>query len=185
MAENRRVRMTKRLMKDALLELLEVKPLEKITVTDVCAAADVNRSSFYAHYQDIHALLRELEDEVLEHIPVPEGPIGADSAFPAALELYFDHVQQNARLFRALILRREDARFDRRLVDAVMARNRPCSRSTPGAMPMCSSSTASWGCCANGWARAARSAAGRWRGWCSRSATSRRSGVDVSRDAVL
>lgn len=61
MAENRRVRMTKRLMKDALLELLEVKPLEKITVTDVCAAADVNRSSFYAHYQDIHALLRELE----------------------------------------------------------------------------------------------------------------------------
>lgn len=68
MAENRRVRMTKRLMKDALLELLEVKPLEKITVTDVCAAADVNRSSFYAHYQDIHALLRELEDEVLEHI---------------------------------------------------------------------------------------------------------------------
>lgn len=125
MAENRRVRMTKRLMKDALLELLEVKPLEKITVTDVCAAADVNRSSFYAHYQDIHALLRELEDEVLEHIPVPEGPIGADSAFPAALELYFDHVQQNARLFRALILRREDARFDRRLVDAVMARNRP------------------------------------------------------------
>ena len=125
MAENRRVRMTKRLMKDALLELLEVKPLEKITVTDVCAAADVNRSSFYAHYQDIHALLRELEDEVLEHIPVPEGPISADSSFPAALELYFDHVQQNARLFRALILRREDARFDRRLVDAVMARNRP------------------------------------------------------------
>lgn len=137
MAENRRVRMTKRLMKDALLELLEVKPLEKITVTDVCAAADVNRSSFYAHYQDIHALLRELEDEVLEHIPVPEGPIGADSAFPAALELYFDHVQQNARLFRALILRREDARFDRRLVDAVMARNRPPARGRRRALCLC------------------------------------------------
>ena len=51
MEENRRVRMTKRLLQDALLELLEEKSLEKITVTQVCSKADVNRSTFYAYYQ--------------------------------------------------------------------------------------------------------------------------------------
>ena len=35
MSENRRVKMTKKMMKDALLELLETKALEKITVTDI------------------------------------------------------------------------------------------------------------------------------------------------------
>ena len=46
MAENRRVKMTKKMMKDALLELLEKQPIEKITVTDICEKADVNRSTF-------------------------------------------------------------------------------------------------------------------------------------------
>lgn len=132
MAESRRVRMKKRLMKDALLELLEVKPLEKITVTDVCAAADVNRSSFYAHYQDIAGLMRELESEVLERIPAPEGADYDEREFCAELERYLGHVRQNARLFRALIVKREDARFNRRLVDAVMERNRPMGEGTAG-----------------------------------------------------
>ena len=46
MAENRRVRMTKKIIKDALLELLDKKPLDKITVTDICNTADLNRSTF-------------------------------------------------------------------------------------------------------------------------------------------
>ena len=66
MEENRRVRMTKRLLQDALLELLEEKSLEKITVTQVCSKADVNRSTFYAYYQDVGELLSELVDGVLE-----------------------------------------------------------------------------------------------------------------------
>lgn len=41
--------MTKKMMKDALLEALEGQPLEKITVTDICERADVNRSTFYSY----------------------------------------------------------------------------------------------------------------------------------------
>lgn len=52
MADNRRVRMTKKLIKDAYLELLESNPSEKISVTDVCKVADVNRSTFYMYYED-------------------------------------------------------------------------------------------------------------------------------------
>ena len=65
MQENRRVRMTKRCMKDALLELLDKMPLNKVSVTDICNTADVNRSTFYAYYNDIEALLSEIETEAL------------------------------------------------------------------------------------------------------------------------
>ena len=57
-------------MKDALLELMETKPFEKIKVTDVCAAADVNRSTFYAYYTDTLALLGEIEDDAIAASPV-------------------------------------------------------------------------------------------------------------------
>ena len=56
MSDNRRVRMTKKLMKDAYLELLERSPSEKISVTDICKVADVNRSTFYLYYEDPAAL---------------------------------------------------------------------------------------------------------------------------------
>ncbi|MDO5139237.1 MAG: TetR family transcriptional regulator, partial [Oscillospiraceae bacterium] len=59
--ENRRVRMTKRLMKDALLELLAEKDLANISVTAVCEAADVHRSTFYNYYTDPADLLRDIE----------------------------------------------------------------------------------------------------------------------------
>ena len=101
MAETRRVRLTKRLMKDALLELMEEKPFAKISVTELCERADVNRSTFYAHYADTAALLAELEDEVLAGMPVMGG-----GSFEDELTRYFDHMRENAALFRTLIVRR-------------------------------------------------------------------------------
>lgn len=126
MAENRRVRMTKRLMKDALLELMETKPFEKIKVTDVCAAADVNRSTFYAYYTDTLALLGEIEDDVIAASPAAaEGESGGEGGFLRDLSDYFEFVRQNERVFRLLLLRRSSEEFNRRLIDSVMERCRP------------------------------------------------------------
>lgn len=60
---NRKIQYTKRSICDALVSLLKEKPLEKISVTEVCQRADVNRSSFYKHYLDIYDLMDKLEDE--------------------------------------------------------------------------------------------------------------------------
>lgn len=46
-------------MDDALIALLEQKPLEYITVRDICAKAGVSRSTFYLHYETIDDLLSE------------------------------------------------------------------------------------------------------------------------------
>ena len=62
--EDRRIRHTKRAIKNAFLELMDEKPVDKISVTELCERADVNRSSFYAHYVDYPAFLDELECEI-------------------------------------------------------------------------------------------------------------------------
>ena len=70
-SENRRVRMTKQLLKDALMELLEQKELTSITVTAICERADVHRSTFYKYYTDPADLMRDIEQDFLKMIPMP------------------------------------------------------------------------------------------------------------------
>ena len=52
-AEYRSALRSKKLINEALADLLMEKPLDKITVTDVVTRADLNRGTFYAHYRDI------------------------------------------------------------------------------------------------------------------------------------
>lgn len=65
LTESRRTRYTRRAMQDALIELLRDQPLGSITVKALCEQADVNRSTFYAHYASIEELLHDIEDETM------------------------------------------------------------------------------------------------------------------------
>jgi AcrR family transcriptional regulator len=51
-----------------LLSLLEKKPLNKITVRELCDAAAINRATFYAHYTDLFDLMEKLADELKAEI---------------------------------------------------------------------------------------------------------------------
>lgn len=62
-SSDRRIRYTKQAIKDSLFELMKETPVEKITVKELCAAADINRATFYAHYDTLTALLEEIEVE--------------------------------------------------------------------------------------------------------------------------
>lgn len=64
--EDRRAQYSKRVIREALYELMQKKPLNKITVTEICALADVNRSTFYAYYTDIFDLHRKILKEFYE-----------------------------------------------------------------------------------------------------------------------
>ena len=65
LTESRRTRYTRLAMQDALVELLQDQPLGSITVKALCERADVNRSTFYAHYTSIEDLLHDIEDETM------------------------------------------------------------------------------------------------------------------------
>lgn len=58
---------SRKLIRQAFLELLKEKPLEKITVTDIVKRADINRSTFYAHYPDVIGVLEAIETEILDY----------------------------------------------------------------------------------------------------------------------
>lgn len=117
--DNRRVRMTKRLMRDALLELLEQTDLSGISVTAVCQAADVNRSTFYNYYSCPSDLLREIEQDVLDRIPAPPPILDreGEDALLRSTTGFFDYVKENERVFRVLFSESPNDDFSSRLVD--------------------------------------------------------------------
>ena len=60
-----RIEKTERAIRNAFLELRAAKPLEKITVKELCSLACINKSTFYSHYEDIYALSQTLESETI------------------------------------------------------------------------------------------------------------------------
>ena len=64
MKEDRRIRKTKSSIKKAFTQLLKEKKLDKITIRDITTQADVNRGTFYLHYEDKYILLNDMEDFV-------------------------------------------------------------------------------------------------------------------------
>ena len=66
---NKRRRESQRKMENVFVQLLQDREIAKVSVTDICKLAGVNRTTFYANYQDVYALadavLRRLEEEVL------------------------------------------------------------------------------------------------------------------------
>ncbi len=65
---DKRTKKTKQRIQDAFFDLMKDKPLEEIRVIDICKAADINRSTFYAHYEDMPCLVRSLKDEIADKL---------------------------------------------------------------------------------------------------------------------
>ena len=65
---DRRVKYTKKVIKDTFLSLLEKKDITSISVKELCDIADVNRGTFYRYYEDIYDLLKKIEEEFIEEI---------------------------------------------------------------------------------------------------------------------
>ena len=65
-AMDHRTRVTRMLIRRAFTELLRTKPIQSISIKELCAAAGINRGTFYAHYTDIYDLLQQMEEEMLE-----------------------------------------------------------------------------------------------------------------------
>lgn len=75
---DRRAAYTRRAIHSAFYELLEATPFAKISVADICRCADVNRATFYRHYEDKYQLVDELIDEALACVVCDEEQRGLD-----------------------------------------------------------------------------------------------------------
>jgi len=63
--ENRKIRYTKMVLRDSLMELMTTQSILSVSIKDICERADISRSTFYAHYKDQYDLLRQIEEETL------------------------------------------------------------------------------------------------------------------------
>lgn len=68
MKDSQRVQITKGLLKEALLDLLQGKTIDQITVSELCRKAGVNRNTFYSHYVSPEELFSEIEHDFSEKI---------------------------------------------------------------------------------------------------------------------
>lgn len=64
LTNDHRTRVTRMLIRRAFMSLLAQKPIQSISVKELCERAGINRSTFYAHYTDLHDLLQQIEDEM-------------------------------------------------------------------------------------------------------------------------
>lgn len=119
---DRRVRRTKRRLKEALLELIEQRDYDRITVEEITSRADVGRSTFYSHYADKEDLLFAGFDRWLISLAegVPKGDRTAESDGERSERFRFSlplltHIRSQKRFFQATIARGSNARVQRKI----------------------------------------------------------------------
>ena len=113
--ENQRVRLSKMLLKNALIKLLKEKPLEKITIYELCAEAQLNRVTFYKYYGSQYDLLTDIENDCFRKLEEILSDNGSDSedCLCRMLEALLDDEEH----FKVLINSLPDKDFSTKLFD--------------------------------------------------------------------
>ena len=99
--EDRRVRKTKRALREGLAELLTEKSIQDITVKELTDKVDIHRSTFYANFTDIYDLCSQIEDAVVQEISdivLEDYAFNSKACFEDLLKYIFDN-KQVCRMF--------------------------------------------------------------------------------------
>ncbi|MHB1314131.1 MAG: TetR/AcrR family transcriptional regulator [Christensenellales bacterium] len=111
---DRRVQYTHTVLKESLLELLTKKPISQITIKEICEIAEVNRSTFYAHFSDQYELFKSMKHEMLNKISDDIGGylFEKDKSEPMQILLkLLEFIQKNNKLWIILLSENGDRAF--------------------------------------------------------------------------
>ena len=107
--EDRRVRKTKKALREGLAELMMEKDLRSITVRELTDKVDIHRATFYTHYKDIYDLYEQIEDAVVNELSAIVGDVFmSDEVFFKTL---VDYISDNSMLCRMLLNRNGNRSF--------------------------------------------------------------------------
>lgn len=106
--ETRRTKMTKLLFHTALIELMQEKPFSRITIRDICEQADLNRTTFYKHYNDQEQLIAEIEEELIQKTLDYMKNVSQEEGTIPMIETFLNYVRDNSRMFKVLFSGREN-----------------------------------------------------------------------------
>lgn len=117
---DQRVRLTRNLLKNALVQLMQEQHISKISIRALCEVADINRSTFYVHYTDQYDLLSKVEQEVLDNLNRYLSKQDLDENHPMSVQVLtrvLDYVKENVELFKALLSENCDFTFQKNLME--------------------------------------------------------------------
>lgn len=99
MATDTRVRITQKMIKESFMELLKTNPLNKITVTQICRNAEINRVTFYKYYLDVYDLYEKIIDEFIEEESVSITEMYAKKNLKEAIEAVLADIYERSEQY--------------------------------------------------------------------------------------
>ncbi|MGN0665585.1 MAG: TetR/AcrR family transcriptional regulator [Huintestinicola sp.] len=123
-SENQRIKLTKRLLKESLLKLLAEKNIKKISVSELCQTAGINRSTFYKHYGSQFDVLKEMELDMIEDLQnIYEKEHGNEWTLQQRASEFCKYLKDNEKFFKLIFSNSEtDSEFSSLLIGATHVR---------------------------------------------------------------
>ena len=118
-----RVIKTKKILFNTLLELMKNKNFEKIKISDICEESLINRSTFYAHYEDKYELLMELFEEqklsLLKELEDNNNLIFSKEYLMKLIDILIKHIEENREIYSAILTNNRNGILIDFLTDAI------------------------------------------------------------------
>jgi AcrR family transcriptional regulator len=116
---NRKVKYTKMVLKESLIKILKEKAIARISITELCEEADINRATFYTHYSDQYDLIKQIEGELindinmyLENYPFNEN----ESESLQVMEKLLEYIKENGEVCSVLLSDNGDRNFQKEVM---------------------------------------------------------------------
>lgn len=131
---DRRVKRTKKLLRDSLFSILKTKPINEITVTELTEVADINRATFYFYYNDIYDMLSQIQNEAYdlfeEVLQGTEDCANTPEAFAHYIENILLFCKANPTIARFVITREYTNNRVLKKITKLLAKNVPVAKET-------------------------------------------------------
>lgn len=113
---DRRKQYTQRVLKESLLKLMQTKQISNITIKEICDLADINRSTFYAHYANQHDLLVAIEEEFTKDLVVTLSKYNFSKEDEALqmTEKLFEYLAEKSDICQILLSENSDIHFHKK-----------------------------------------------------------------------
>src|SRR6266498_4399218 len=101
--KNVRLRRTQKLLREALIDLIEERGFDALTVGELTSQAMVSRAAFYRNYQDKYDLVEQIFEEVMSTLLGTVANMESTHHPPQVWVKFFEHIADYERLYRALL----------------------------------------------------------------------------------
>ncbi|NMB54945.1 MAG: TetR/AcrR family transcriptional regulator [Leptolinea sp.] len=124
---DRRVLRTREAIRDAMIDLIEERGFEAISIKDIADRANINRGTFYLHFHDKYDLLDQTEKEIIENLREILKDAGglnidaysqSDEPIPVMVSL-FVYIKEQSRLMHAILGLKANPNFQNRVKTAI------------------------------------------------------------------